>query len=117
MNRLRLLTGVGATLASSLALVLTTAPAHARQTASQACYGASARVEQTTVVTVPRVAGFRFSVNGAAYQTGSDGAVQLVGPPCISTYRLHVLTPIMPLGRGRRARFARKTGSLRPVVW
>lgn len=110
MNRLRLLTGVGATLASSLALVLTMAPAHARQTASQACYGASARVEQTTVVTVPRVAGFRFSVNGAAYQTGSDGAVQLVGPPCISTYRLHVLTPIMPLGRGRRARFARWSG-------
>jgi len=110
VNRLRLLTGVGATLASSLALVLTMAPAHARQTASQACYGASARVEQTTVVTVPRVAGFRFSVNGAAYQTGSDGAVQLVGPPCISTYRLHVLTPIMPLGRGRRARFARWSG-------
>ena len=110
MNHLRWLTSLSATLALGAAFVLAAAPAHARQTASQACFGASARTGPTTVVTVPRVAGFRFSINGARYQTGPDGAVNLVRSRCKLTYRLHVLTPTMPLGQGRQVRFARWSG-------
>lgn len=64
----------------------------------------------STVSTVPRLAGFRFSYQGKAYVTGADGSVKVPRSLADDVIMLSPLTRVLRLADGAEARFERWYG-------